>query len=232
MKTVSDDIRYRLHAMGLSLRGVARRQHKIISADAKGLIGTARWMFQPEKYSIAHMDVHSREKNPYGSRWVTLVNGVDICSQCRTGKPSAFVEFALNYQRWDPGSARQEIMHLIERGELSDSQESRERWRVIPPGSMLIYTSGLETGAPILTAIDSEGEYFSMSTLHLIDMPESELADLIAYFEEVIPEWRVSRNEVAVSTVYDGRLDVMSGMTPMEFQFAESTPIPYDEEKS
>lgn len=234
--TLARELRFRLNILTISIDRVMAHLSVHVKSDARGLIGTSRWFINPKRYSIAHMDPASRLNSPYGSTWVPLESGTEICSVCRTGRPIDFVRFASKYHRWDPSSAQGEIEALIKRGELSDDETGRNRWRIIPQGSMLIYTTGLEERQPVLTAITHEGNYYSMATNHLIDLPEHELDVITKFFSEVIPEWTFNRTKLAIQTAYDGNTDPMRGHSPSEFQFTAPggvTPLSviYTEEK-
>lgn len=237
MRETLNELRFRFSIAMISVDRVVAHQLAHMKSDAQGLIGAIRWVFFPRKYSVAHLDLVSRASNPYGTHWVKIASSdVEICSGCRTGRPIDFVRFASKYHRWNARSAREEIQGLIERGELADNPETHNRWRIIPQGSMLIYTTGLEERIPVITAMTHDGAYYSMATSHLIDLPASELEVVAKFFAEVIPEWTFERSQMAIHTSYDGSLDAMAGLTPAEFRFTAPggvTPLSviYTEEK-
>lgn len=236
MRELLRELRFRLSVALISADRVVAHQWSHVKTESQGLFGTLRWVVAPHRFSIAHMDLAARTTSPYGSHWMTLPSGIDICSGCRTGRPIDFVRFASKYHRWNPKTARQEIQSLIERGELSDSPETQNRWRIIPQGAMIIYTTGLEARQPVITAVTHQGEYYSMATNHLIDLAKSELEIISKFFADAIPEWKFERSQMAIHTSYDGSADPMFGVSPAEFRFTEPggvTPLSviYTEEK-
>ena len=219
LRNLTKDLCFRGNVFRNSASAALSRQRHFITEDFQTLVGISSCALAPRKYSVAHLST-ARTTHPYGTTWRPLGTGEKICSQCRCGYPVDFVRFAERFERWNPGAASAEIDALIERGEITDTEDARNRWRNIPEGAMILYTSGLTTETVMLTAISNTGEFYSMSIAHLVDLPSKDLDIVSEFFAEKVPEWAFSRNtQGGIRVVYNPGLDVMLGMTANNFRF-------------
>ena len=215
-----NDLKFRFRVLFESMGSTGRSTFEMLSSNAMGTIGVIRWVLFPRRYSIAHMEYMARVGFPFGHRWIPDGHDRLICTACKTGHPMDFLEFVIEHGRWEPASAHEEALHLIERGDLDDTPDNHNRWADIPEGMAVMWSASTKTpesSLPMLVALNYKGDYYSTCLSHLGDLREWEFDLFSGWVAEVMPEWSLDRDGPSLQADYMSAEDPMSGVNPYAF---------------
>lgn len=221
------DIKHKTEILKAAAAAVCGGTFDLIQMNLRGLFGYVRWAALPRRYSIAHMEYQVRTVHPYGSQWIwspyETLEGTStrrVCSTCSTGHPLDFLNFVSKYNtRYDPHSAHEDMLELIERGDMEKTPENMQRWQRIPDDAVLLYSVVAEVvdgvNHALLVAVASDGMHWATSLDHVLDLVGDDVDTFLECLSEWMPEWSVETSHpYGLSTLYDPDTDIMYGVNP------------------